>query len=362
MTLLRTNEQRPMRHPALLSALLPLALGAQTLVGTAPLYRTALLEEFTAVNCGNCPGGHVIAADLESLHGDDLVVVGINAGGLSIPASGQPDLRTAEGTALWNFYSLNAQPKAVVGRTAYNGFTTLSPVYWGGAVDSVLQQASPVNLGFTSTFDPGTRLLTVAVELYYTADGPGGNDHITVLLKEDHITAYQNDYGPNGPQAFYDHKNVLRAFLTPLWGDEVTTTTQGTLVARSYTYTVPLDFNIANCSTVAFVGEYQSTVYQVFGTASDGGTTLGLASQTAVAIGSPYPVPANEVVHIPVGPDLSSGTIAVLDLLGKVVAQQRIAAGTSMVHIGTAALANGTYLVRRTGAPATESRLLLVQH
>ncbi|MEO8067535.1 MAG: Omp28-related outer membrane protein [Flavobacteriales bacterium] len=351
-----------MRRFSLLSTLLPFALSAQTLVGTSPANRTVLMEEFTAVNCGYCPAGHVIAADLENTHGTDLVVVGINAGGLAMPGGGQPDLRTAEGTALWNFYFLNSQPKAVVGRTTYNGFTTLTPANWGVAVDSVLQQTSPVNLGFASAFNQGTRLLTVDVELYYTANSPGGNDHITVLLKEDHITAYQNDYGPNGPQASYDHKNVLRAFLTPLWGDEVTTTTQSTLVTRTYSYTVPLDFNISNCSTVAFVGEYQSTVYQALETASDGGSTLGLADPTATAFGTPYPVPANDVVHIPLGNDFTGGTIAVLDLLGKVVALQGIAAGTTVAHIGTGALAEGTYLVRRTDAPGAESRLLLVQH
>lgn len=351
-----------MRIIALLSVLSPVALAAQTLVGTALENRTALMEEFTAVNCGNCPAGHVIAEGLQNVHGNNLVVVGINAGGLAVPGAGQPDLRTTEGTALLNHFGVGATPKAVVGRDQYNGSTTLSSGVWGAAVSAVLQQSSPVNIGFSSTFDNSTRLLTVEVELYYTANSPGSYDHITVLLKEDHIIAYQSDYGPNGPQANYDHANVLRAYLTPLWGDEVTTTTQGTLVSRTYMYTVPMDFTIANCSTVAFVGEYQGTVHQVHEVAADGGVTLGLTEATVNSLGAPFPVPTNDAVNIPLGINFTGGSIEVLDHTGKLLARQGIGSGETTARISTALLANGVYMVRLSGSHSARSRSVLVQH
>ncbi len=67
---------------------------------------------------------------------------------------------------------------------------------------------------------------------------------------------------------------MLRAYITPTWGDEVTTTTAGTTVTRSYTYNVPVDFDIAHCEVVAFISEDQSEVYQVREVMADGGTTL----------------------------------------------------------------------------------------
>ena len=350
-----------MRHLTLALLNLPLILSAQTLAGTFPANRTALMEEFTAVNCGNCPAGHMVAADLQSSQGNNLVVVSINAGGLAVPAAGQPDLRTTEGTALFNSYFVNATPKAVVGRSTYNGFTALSSGNWGLAVDAVLQQASPVNIGLSSSFDSGTRLLTVDVELYYTASSPGGSDYISVLLKEDHIVAYQSDYGPNGPQEFYDHKNVLRAFLTPLWGDEVTTTALGTLVTRTYTYPVPLGFDIANCSTVAFVGEYQSTVHQAREVASDGGITLGIADDAASVFGTPFPIPATDFVNVPLEAAFTGGSVEMLDLAGKVLFQQRIAAGQSFLQFDVASLASGTYVLKQAHSDRAQSRLFVVQ-
>ncbi|MBK9193746.1 MAG: Omp28-related outer membrane protein [Flavobacteriales bacterium] len=348
-----------MRLIAFSTLLFPFALVAQTMVGTSPENRTALMEEFTAVNCGNCPAGHVIAESLQSTHGNNLVVVGINAGGLAVPGAGQPDLRTTEGTALLNHFGVNATPKAVIGRNAYMGNTTLSSGAWGAAVSAVVQGSSPVNIGFSSTFDPGPRLLTVNVELYYTDNSPGGSDYITVLLKEDHIVAYQSDYGPNGPQANYDHLNVLRAYLTPLWGDEVTTPTQGTLVTRTYTYTVPANFDIANCSTVAFVGEYQGTVYQAREVMADGGITTAIEAMTANPIGIPFPVPASDLLNIPLQMD-QGGVVELLDLTGKVLAQQRTLAGQEVTQFNLSSIASGTYLVQLAGAQ--RSRLVVVQH
>lgn len=334
-------------------------LSGQTLVGTYPTGRTALMEEFTAVNCGNCPAGHVVAAGLQATHGNNLVVVGIHAGGLAMPPGGQPDLRTTEGTALFNHWFLNATPKAVVGRDTYNGFTALASGNWAPAVDAVLLGSSPVNIGLASTFDNGANTLTVTVELYYTANSPGGNDHITVLLKEDHILAFQNDYGPNGQQWNYDHVNVLRGFLTPLWGDEVTTTTQGTLVTRTYSFTVPPDVNIANSSAVAFVGEYQGTVYQAGQVAADGGFTLALSAEHVANGAAAFPLPADNEVHIPLGDRAGGGVLEVRDMAGRLIVRQGVVAGQSVATIPTAQWASGAYLVRPADGSSAPHRVVV---
>jgi hypothetical protein len=80
--------------------------------------------------------------------------------------------------------------------------------------------------------------------------------------------------------------HVLRDHITATWGDVVTTTTSGTSVVRTYTYNVPLDWNIQNCEVVAFVSEYQSEVYQVREVPANGGTTL-VVGEFATS-GSPY--------------------------------------------------------------------------
>ncbi|HRF79726.1 MAG TPA: hypothetical protein PL070_06535, partial [Flavobacteriales bacterium] len=94
---------------------------AQTLVGTEPQQRTALLEEFTAVRCGNCPAAHVVANSLDMVHGDDLVVVGVHGGSLAVPVGAQPDFRTVDGAALWSQFGVAFQPQGLVGRGSLLG-------------------------------------------------------------------------------------------------------------------------------------------------------------------------------------------------------------------------------------------------
>lgn len=171
----------------------------------------------------------------------------------------------------------------MINRHAFNGDPEQNRGAWAGDVDQMLALSSPVNLGVESDFDVNNSLLTVHVQLYYTDASPAGDDHISVLVTEDHIIGAQTDYGPAGSTSTYDHMHVLRDYLTDIWGEAVTNPASGETVDRTYTMTVPASWNMANCKVTAFVGEYQSDVYQTRTIAAIGGTTLvtGLLTQDA---------------------------------------------------------------------------------
>lgn len=257
-----------------LLALLPTFAFGQSLVSHAPQDRTALLEDFTGIHCGYCPEGHAIMASLEATYGSRFSTVGIHAGSFAVPSAGQPDFRTAAGTAIDSYFTIGGYPSGVVNRHIFNGEDDINRGAWEGAVAEMLALPSPVNLGVESTFNTGTNELTVNVELYYTADSPTGNDYISVLVKENHIIGWQTDYGPSGDHANYDHMHVFRAYVTPTWGDQVANPTSGTSVTRSYTLAVPATWNIANCEVLAFVSEDHREVYQARTVLADGGSTL----------------------------------------------------------------------------------------
>ena len=263
-----------MKKTLTLIAMSPALAMAQSLVSTSPQPRTVLLEDFTGIHCGYCPEGHVIGDNLENMHTDRFVFVGVHAGGFAVPQAGEPDFRTPEGTAIDAHFAPSGYPNGVIDRHTFAAGTSLGRGAWDAATTEALGFTSPVNVGVESFFDSGTNELTVNVVLYYTANSPAGSDYIGVLLKESNIIGWQTDYGPNGDNPNYNHTDVLRHYLTDVWGDEVTTTTQGTTVTRTYTWTVPTTFNIANCEVVAHVGEYQTEVYQAREVAADGGTTL----------------------------------------------------------------------------------------
>jgi hypothetical protein len=264
-----------------------LALG-QSLVSTMPQDRTALLEDFTGIHCGYCPDGHAVAAAIKAEHQNDVVIVGVHAGPYAVPSGSEPDFRTSWGTEIDAHFTISGYPAGVINRHLFDGADDLGRGAWAAAVDEVLGMSSPVNVGVASSFDPGSRDLTVTVELLYTGDSPGGSDYISVLLKESHIIGWQTDYGPDGDHTDYDHTNVLRAYLTDTWGDEVTTTTAGTSVTRTYTLNVPAEWDIANCEVVAFASEYQSEVYQAREVKADGGTTLVFGTLALQGAGNGY--------------------------------------------------------------------------
>ena len=79
-------------------------------------------------------------------------------------------------------------------------------------------------------------MLEVEVELYYTASSPGSNDRLHVLLTEDHIVGWQSNYGAGGSNPAYDHRHVLRTYLTPLAGVEIPVAAQGETFTTTWTY------------------------------------------------------------------------------------------------------------------------------
>ncbi len=315
-------------------------------VGQDAQDRKVLLEEFTAINCGNCPAGHVAATAILNAHPDEVVLVNMHAGVLAVPSGSQPDFRNQWSTQLLNEYAVNATPRGLVNRRAYNGATVLSTGNWSNAANVILALPAVVNMAATTDFNNGTRLLTVTVELYYTADSPGANDRIFVLLTEDHLNGPQANYGPEGPYASYDHRHVMRAYITAIEGDEVSTTTMGSSVLRTYTLTVPLAFNIANCSVVAFVGEGAASgygeVHQVTSTPAQAGPT-GIAEAYDSATLRAFPVPATDVVTITMAPAADERALLITDAAGRVVKQILVRGGTTQQVISVADMRAGTY-------------------
>ncbi|MCB0764578.1 MAG: Omp28-related outer membrane protein [Flavobacteriales bacterium] len=260
-----------MKQTLTLLLLAPTFAMGQSLVYDTPQNRTALLEDFTGIHCGYCPEGHAIMADLESVLTDRFVTVGVHAGTFAVPATGEPDFRTPEGTAIDAYFTISGYPAGVINRHIFDGENDLGRGAWEGAVNEILDLPSPVNLGVESSVDGDQ--LTVHVVGLYTADSPTGSDYFSVLVKENHVNGPQTDY-TNGNHPNYDHMHVLRDHVTDTWGDDIGNPVSGDLVERTYTFTIPSTWNIANCEVVAFVSEDKREVYQAREVAMDGGTTL----------------------------------------------------------------------------------------
>jgi hypothetical protein len=260
-----------MKRTLLLFSLLTFSFSGicQSLVSTNPENKKAILEEFTGVNCGFCPDGHAIANSIKANNPDDFFVINIHQGGFAVPGAGQPDFRTPFGDAIvaqsylgsgFGYPSGTVNRQNFPGREMTNaGTTAMGRGSWAASVSDVLTESSYVNVGVEAQIDVNTRVLTVNVEAYYTGNSPETTNKINIALLQNNTLGPQASGGMGNN---YNHMHRLIHMVTGQWGDDITTTTQGSLFSQTYTYTIPNDYNgipadlyTAEMEVVAFVTE-----------------------------------------------------------------------------------------------------------
>ncbi len=237
---------------------------AQTFVSTLPQNKKVVLEEFTGVNCVFCPQGHAAANVLKNANPDSVFLINIHEGGYSNPSAGQPDFRTPFGTAIAGQSGLLGYPAGTVNRQVFSfaetaGTTALGRNQWAAAVNQVLAQNSYVNVAATSSINAASRILTVNVEAYYTGTSPVPTNKLNVALLQNNTLGFQTG-GNMGND--YVHQHRLIHMVTGQWGDDITTTTTGTFVSRTYTYTIPANYNLIP----ATIGDFEIVAFVADGT------------------------------------------------------------------------------------------------
>lgn len=246
----------------------------QTIVSTSPENKKAILEEFTGVNCGYCPQGHTIANAIKDNNPDDFFVINIHQGGFANPGTGQPDFRTPFGDAIVNQSYSGAgfgYPSGTVSRKNFPGremtsagTTAMSRTFWTVSSNDVIAESSYVNVGVEAEIDMDTREIVVHVEAYYTDDSPETTNKLNVALLQNNTLGPQAGGGMGND---YVHMHRLVHMLTGQWGVDITTTTTGSFVDETFTYTIPDDYNgipvdffEAELEVVAFITETQQDI------------------------------------------------------------------------------------------------------
>lgn len=271
----KRKTRQDMRQTILLLSFLslPLAAAAQETyqVSTDVQKRKILLEEFTGVNCGWCPEGHMIAQQLLNGMAGDAFAVNVHAGHYSTPSAGEPDYRTDEGTELAAYLKTSeaGYPCGAVNRYCYDGTNYLSGrSTWINLANYLHQDDAIVNLYLESTYDGTTGVLSIHVEGYYTGDVPTDSiQRLNVLWTQDDILGYQN--GGNAGNE-YQHNHMLRGYISPMWGDAIDGATKGQYFSKDYAYTLPekvgdADVKPEDINVIAFVCEGRTNIENVAG-------------------------------------------------------------------------------------------------
>ncbi len=227
--------------------------------------RRALLEEFTGHRCNTCPAAHVVAANLATAYGEDLIVVAVHAtdffaAPLDPPAadgSYSTDFRTPAGDAYATSFSVSFLPTGLVNRTPFNSSTTISSGNWSSAIADIIDQDAALDV-WVSALQHNATANTVTAEVKVAVlQAITGTHNLTVYLTEDHVTDWQLNSLVTPPDVEnYDHRHVLRTNLNGTWGDEVIGTAAAVGDTLTLTFTdvaMDPDWNADNCALVAYV-------------------------------------------------------------------------------------------------------------
>lgn len=224
----------------------------QTPVSQTPQNRNAVLEELTGIHCGYCPDGHKRANDIAAANPGRVVLVNVHAGGYATPGSGEPDLRTTDGTALDGFFNPEGYPAGAVQRKPFGteAFLATSRANWQSQVNTTLAEASPANVAMDATIDATTRQLTLHVEIFYTSPQAAGTNHyLNIGMLQNDFEAIQSNYGNYNPTAIlpngkYLHQHIFRGYLNAggTWGETIDASQTG-VITKTVTYTLPANIN-----------------------------------------------------------------------------------------------------------------------
>jgi hypothetical protein len=249
--------------PFFVAMLFVFAAYGQTIVSTSPENKNVVLEEFTGIYCVYCPDGHAIAQAIKDANPDRVSLINIHTGGFANPSGNHPDFRTDYGAPIAAQTGLTGYPSGTVnrhvfpGRSMTNGRTAMGRNFWTVSANDILDMESYVNIGAEATIDIQTGELIVHVEVYYTGNSPESTNKLNVALLQDNTKGPQTGGGQGNN---YNHMHRLVDLLTGQWGEDITTTTAGSFVDRTYTFTIPEDYRdvptvLEDMKIVAFISE-----------------------------------------------------------------------------------------------------------
>ena len=234
---------------------LPTSVGVDTT--KTQQQQNVLIEDITGVRCVNCPQGNAIIDSLISTYSGRVEAIGIHSGMYSLPYQVYNDtFATAQSNALANYLDIGNPgtfPEGCVNQKLFNGQSAIliDRSLWAGLALQELLDTIKVNISVSNNYNSSTRSLGVTVTVNYlsTVTSP---QKLNVVITESNIVSPQ--LTPDGLDSTYVHNHVFREALSNPTGDIITTPTiAGSQFSKTYSFTLPSEWNAKNCRVVAFV-------------------------------------------------------------------------------------------------------------
>ena len=213
--------------------------------------RKVVLEDYTGTWCGFCPKVTAAIEDLHVLTGDVAVVA------IHQTASSLPDPMHFEDFNILKdaFFENQGLPVARINRTG-----VWDDPYSSDNILSMAGVETDLAIAILSKLDGNT--LTVRADVVYENGSVAGDKIVVYLLESGVIHAQTNYFNADLTSPYYQlgnpipnfvHNEALRFSLSAVLGDNISATAELEEFSKTYTVTIPAEFNIANLSLVAMV-------------------------------------------------------------------------------------------------------------
>lgn len=216
----------------------------QTIVATEVQKKRAVLEYFRGIYCVYCPEADQFANELEATYGEAIIPINIFAGDYSYPIDPYAlDLRSAFGQTIHDISGLIGYPAGMVNRRNFTGLEqgasgsfAINRNRWSEAVESLIEEDAPVNIGLQAQYDIENREMEILVEVYYTSPISAPSQALHIAILQDSIRTLQagSISGYN-----YFHSNVLRDIITGETGISLGAKAAGEFFSQTIVYTLP---------------------------------------------------------------------------------------------------------------------------
>ena len=218
--------------------------------------RTSLLIEYSGWQCVNCPTAAEEAHRLKELYGENLVVVVMhpesnpntrhnNKPALNYTCPEADSIYIMMGgtnTTPFPTGNVNMVKDAIKGY--FNEFDT-----WGTHISQAYANPKPVLLNHEVNGYADSRDIWMAVDIT-NLDSQAIEATLQIWLTEDSVIGSQKK--PEGTDKEYAHNHLMRASITPIWGEKVPIEAHMTHQV-TYEYTLPEKVVKENCNIVAIV-------------------------------------------------------------------------------------------------------------
>ena len=235
--------------------------------------RKILLEDYTGHRCGNCPRAAKEAHKLDSIYGEQLIVISVHAGGFANPTNPNLDttmvfdFRTSTGTELDNFFGISAagNPNGMINRIDYPSLTHIKAYSdWSTIIDTMVAQAPTTYLTINNNYDASTRTLNTNIKTEFL-QLLSSSYKLAVYITEDSIVKPQLDYDLTPDTVYnYLHRHALRGAINSTWGDVISSSgniAPGDTIVKNYSFTLNNAWNDSHCAVIAFV--YDAATYEI---------------------------------------------------------------------------------------------------